>query len=154
MKFICADEKQLGQVSAHLLGLIQNASTAGATVVLLSGDLGSGKTTFTKNFAQHIGITDSVHSPTFIMQKRFDITSLNIKKISGVPFHNLYHFDMYRIEDITELQPLHFEETVADPNSIVFIEWPEKISQFDFSGAIRVNFSHIDPHTRAVEILV
>ena len=84
--------------------------------VLLSGDLGAGKTVFTKGIAKGLGITEDVISPTF-----------NILKEYGDG--KLYHFDMYRIEDKEELENLGFEEYFSK-DGICVVEWNkmEKLS--------------------------
>lgn len=81
---------------------------AGDTV-LLDGDLGAGKTVFTKGIAKGLGITDEVISPTFNILKEYG---------DGI----LYHFDMYRIESEEELQNLGFEE-YFDKDGICVVEW-------------------------------
>jgi tRNA threonylcarbamoyladenosine biosynthesis protein TsaE len=154
MKFVCPNENELSRPSEYLLRLIKNTSSRSATVVLLSGDLGSGKTTFTKFFAKYIGVTESVTSPTFIMQRKFDIRQAHIKNSSDQEFTILYHFDLYRVEDGDELGPIGFGDAIRDPQNIVFIEWPERAEKRLPLGGLKLNFSHIDPHTRLVEVLV
>jgi len=88
-----------------------------ALVIALFGDLGAGKTTFTQGFIRGFGIKSRVNSPTFIILKRF--------KISGSEFKNLYHFDLYRIKNIKELEVLGVQEIFDNPRNIILIEWPE-----------------------------
>ncbi|HQC54116.1 MAG TPA: tRNA (adenosine(37)-N6)-threonylcarbamoyltransferase complex ATPase subunit type 1 TsaE [Clostridia bacterium] len=83
----------------------------GGEVVLLNGDLGSGKTTFTQGLAKGLMISQQVVSPTFTIVKEYTGMSLL-----------LYHIDMYRIEDGRELDNLGLEELFSD-DSIVVIEW-------------------------------
>ncbi len=77
--------------------------------VLLEGDLGAGKTVFTKGIAKQLGIVEDVISPTFNILKEYD---------GG----RLYHFDMYRIEDDEELENLGFEEYFGR-DGICVVEW-------------------------------
>lgn len=86
-------------------------------IFCLSGDLGAGKTVFAKSFAGALGITEHVTSPTF--------TILNVYKGDVA----LYHFDMYRIEEIEELYNIGFEEYFYG-NGICLVEWPENVSAF------------------------
>ncbi len=83
----------------------------GGEIILLNGDLGAGKTTFTKGLAKALGINDVVTSPTFTFMKQY---------LSGrIP---LYHFDMYRVEEEDELYELGLSEYLY-LNGICVIEW-------------------------------
>jgi len=83
----------------------------GGEVVLLNGDLGAGKTTFTKGVAKALGIKETVTSPTFTIMKEYDG---NLK---------LRHFDMYRIENPDESEELGLRELLYDPEAVCIIEW-------------------------------
>ena len=86
------------------------ASLQGGDVVLLSGELGSGKTTFTKGIALALGITEPVTSPTFTIIKEYEGRELD-----------LYHMDMYRLSgDLTELG---LEDYLGNEKGICVIEW-------------------------------
>lgn len=78
---------------------------------MLSGELGAGKTTFTKGLAEALGIKKTVLSPTFTIIKEYEGGRLR-----------LYHLDMYRLENIAELEELGVEDCF-DGKSIVVIEW-------------------------------
>lgn len=85
-------------------------------IVALSGNLGSGKTTFTKGIGEGLGVKDSrrINSPTFVL----------IKEYSGkIP---LYHLDLYRLDDLREIENLAIEEYIYG-NGVTVIEWAEKI---------------------------
>jgi len=84
-------------------------------IYTLSGDLGAGKTLFAQGFAAGIGISAHVVSPTFAI--------LNIHEDGRLP---LYHFDMYRIEDVAELLNIGFDEYIYG-EGVCLIEWPEMI---------------------------
>jgi len=84
-------------------------------VFLLSGDLGTGKTVFAQGFAEGLGITDIVNSPTF--------TIMQIYEEGRLP---LYHFDVYRIGDSSEMDELGYEEYFYG-NGVTLIEWPQMI---------------------------
>ncbi len=84
---------------------------------LLSGDLGTGKTVFAKGFAEGLGVTDCVNSPTFTIMQTYE---------SGrIPF---YHFDVYRISDCSEMYELGYEEYFFG-NGVCLVEWAELISE-------------------------
>lgn len=93
----------------------------GATLVTLSGELGAGKTAFTKAVARALGVTDIVNSPTFVLEKIYALSD-------GRPFKRLIHIDAYRLEKGRDLVPLGFEELVQDPQNLILLEWPEKIA--------------------------
>lgn len=86
-------------------------------ILALSGDLGVGKTVFTKGFAAGLGITDPVSSPTF--------TILQIYEGGRLP---LYHFDVYRIEDPEEMEEVGLDEYLFG-QGVCLIEWAEKIAE-------------------------
>lgn len=83
-------------------------------IILLDGDLGAGKTTWTKAFAKALGIKATVNSPTFTIMKEYKLPD-------GTPFH---HIDAYRLEGIS--QDLGFEEQFED--GITVIEWSDFIA--------------------------
>jgi len=86
----------------------------GGEVVLLSGSLGSGKTSFTKGIALGLGINENVTSPSFPIMNEY------IGKI------RLYHFDFYRIDDKLEIEDL-LEDYIYKIEGVTVIEWGEKI---------------------------
>ena len=86
-------------------------------VYCLSGDLGVGKTVFTKGFAAGLGIQEPVSSPTF--------TIVQIYEEGRLP---LYHFDVYRIEDIEEMEEIGYEDCFYG-EGVCLIEWAELIKE-------------------------
>ena len=92
---------------------------SGATLVTLSGDLGAGKTTFTQAVARALGVMDRVTSPTFVLQKSYNLENTAFKK--------LVHIDAYRLESGKDLVPLTFADTLADASTLVMLEWPEMV---------------------------
>ncbi len=90
-----------------------------ATLITLSGELGAGKTAFTKELARALGATDEVTSPTFVLLKEYGIQNEH--------FTTLIHSDAYRLQDEKEIQTLLLEEYVKNPKNIIVIEWPERV---------------------------
>ena len=86
-------------------------------VYALDGDLGVGKTVFTKGFAQGIGIRRPVSSPTF--------TILQVYEEGRIP---LYHFDVYRIGDPEEMEEIGFDEYLFG-QGVCLIEWAERVRE-------------------------
>jgi len=94
---------------------------SGATLISLSGELGAGKTAFTKAAAKILGVEELVNSPTFVLEKIYKFESPNSK------FKRLVHIDAYRLESGGDLAPLGFDELMLDAGNLIFIEWPEKV---------------------------
>ena len=98
----------------------------GGMVVTLTGDLGAGKTVFTKGLAAGLGITELVNSPTF--------TILQIYEGGRYPF---YHFDVYRIGDISEMEEIGYEDYFFG-EGVCLIEWASLIEELLPERAIRI----------------
>lgn len=100
-------------------------------VILLSGDLGAGKTTFVKGVGKYLKVKEEINSPTFNILKCY---------FSGII--PLYHIDAYRLEDVNpENKNIGLEE-VIDGDGICLIEWPLFIKEFiDFSYSLNIEIS-------------
>ena len=85
-------------------------------IYCLEGELGTGKTVFAKGFAKGLGIEEIVDSPTFTIVKEYQGRE------------KLYHFDVYRIEDVEELQEIGFSEMISG-DAICLIEWASQIEE-------------------------
>jgi len=88
----------------------------GGDVICMTGDLGAGKTTFTQAFAKGLDVEDYVTSPTFTLIHEYD---------GRVP---LYHFDVYRINHVSEMEDLGYEEYFYG-NGVCVIEWASLIEE-------------------------
>ncbi len=120
-----------------------------ATVLALSGELGTGKTTFTKALAKELGITEHITSPTFVIQKSYKV-SQTAKQ--GFAVERLVHIDAYRLEGADDMKTLDFANTLAAAGTLVVIEWAENIVSALPNSTININFKHIDETTRKVVI--
>lgn len=117
-------------------------------VIVLKGDLGAGKTQFTKGAASYLGI-DDVTSPTFVVYYEYDLVECG-------SFKKFYHFDLYNIQNEEEFKHLGIEEILKE-KAIICIEWGEKLGdQFELfkNNAIMelVEIEHVDEHTRKISI--
>ena len=108
------------------------SSLNGGEIVTLTGDLGAGKTTFTKSLALALGVKDDVTSPTFTLMNQYQ--GLKLK---------LYHFDMYRIEDITEILETGLTEYFGNSDAVCVIEWPQNISALLPKNLISINIEKL-----------
>jgi tRNA threonylcarbamoyladenosine biosynthesis protein TsaE len=137
---------EMGQVAKKLLNLFTaSKSVDQATVVAISGDLGAGKTTFVQHLAKEMGIIEAVTSPTFTIMKLYPV---------GAPqsFQQLIHMDAYRIDSLDELRPLHLSEIFTQTNSLVCIEWAEKIKDFLPVNTIYLSFETLSEDSRVITI--
>lgn len=107
----------------------------GATVVALSGDLGAGKTTFVQAAASALGVREAVQSPTFVIMQVYDIAA------SGSGFARLVHIDAYRLASAHEIEVLGWRELVADPENLIFLEWPEHVAEAVPAAAQKVTLA-------------
>lgn len=111
-------------------------------VISLVGDLGAGKTTFTKGFALGLGIDENITSPTF--------TILNEYKGEN----NLYHFDMYRLSSKEEADELGFEEyfDLSKLDGITVVEWAENVKGLLPNLHTEIEIRKVDDETREIII--
>ncbi|QQG43549.1 MAG: tRNA (adenosine(37)-N6)-threonylcarbamoyltransferase complex ATPase subunit type 1 TsaE [Candidatus Daviesbacteria bacterium] len=112
-------------------------------VIALTGSLGAGKTTFTQGFAKGLGITEKVASPTFMLIRQHPIPKLE---------KNLYHIDLYRLEDPIDIKSLGIEEIINNPENLSLIEWAEKIKDQLPQNTIFVNIKIIAGEKRVIEV--
>ncbi len=116
-----------------------------ATVVGLYGDLGAGKTFFTQSVAETLGVTENLVSPTFVIEKIYELTNQK--------FSHLIHIDAYRIESSSELLSLGWQKIISDPKNLILIEWPERVEDI-MPSHIKVKIKHLASETaREVEVV-
>ena len=130
------DVTELAPVVDEVLVKLQCQDGGVATVLALHGDLGAGKTTFTQTVAKTLGVQETVTSPTFVIMKGYETTSER--------FEQLVHIDAYRIEEEDEMRPLHFKELLGQPNTLICIEWAEKITNLLPDTTQHLTFSITD----------
>lgn len=113
-------------------------------VVLLIGDLGTGKTTFVQGIAKGLGIRDRILSPTFVL--------VRIHGVDSKKFNTLNHIDLYRIDEPQDIKKLGIEEFMSSENSVTIIEWADKLLDFKPGKGYKINFKHLGEDQR--EILI
>lgn len=112
-------------------------------VVVLTGTLGSGKTTFLKGAARGLGIHAPIVSPTFVLRKRYPVRRGAIRGFN--------HLDAYRLGSADELRGLLDDEVAAAPNEVWFIEWGEKLLGVVPPGSVALRFTVLGPSSRRIE---
>ncbi|MEK7643946.1 MAG: tRNA (adenosine(37)-N6)-threonylcarbamoyltransferase complex ATPase subunit type 1 TsaE [Patescibacteria group bacterium] len=135
------------------------ATLTGGEVVLLSGELGAGKTTLVKGMAEFFGISEGeITSPTFTLLNIHEITGYSDEadekksspngKITG-----LAHIDTYRLKNEKELLEIGAEDYLGDPSCLTIIEWPEKINNLLKGKKLRrIILKHLDEETREISM--
>ncbi|RJQ25623.1 tRNA (adenosine(37)-N6)-threonylcarbamoyltransferase complex ATPase subunit type 1 TsaE [Candidatus Parcubacteria bacterium] len=118
-------------------------------IIFLYGELGAGKTTFVKGIAKGLGIKERIISPTFVIIRKHKISNIKYQ-ISNIKY--FYHIDLYRIEDENNVKSLGLEDLLRDKDSILVIEWPEKISSKSIVPAWEIKFEYIDGNKRRIII--
>ena len=109
--------ESFGPGDTYSLGQRLGREAKKGDIFCLNGDLGVGKTVFTQGFAAGLGITEPVNSPTFTILQQYDEGRLP-----------LYHFDVYRIGDVSEMDEVGYEDCFYG-DGVTLIEWPERIEE-------------------------
>ena len=107
-------------------------TTLKGNVLGLIGDLGTGKTVFTQGLAKELGVKEIVKSPTFVLMKVYDTNHKVIKK--------LVHVDAYRLTNAQELIDIGLTEYLNKKDTLVVIEWADKVKDFLPKETIMINF--------------
>lgn len=107
-------------------------------VLTLSGDLGTGKTTLVRAICRGYGVTEDVTSPTFALVHEYH-----------APRSPVYHLDLYRLRDASELAQLGWDEIVS-ARALIIVEWPERAGGDVPAGAVPITLAHLeaDPDRR------
>lgn len=123
-----------------------------AKIFALVGDLGAGKTTFSKTFLKELGVKQHIQSPTFSIMNSYDLSELIVFENMELDFKKVFHMDVYRIEDIKELEVLHIDEIFENKEHIILIEWADKIKAHIPNNATWIYFEHADVDSRKIRI--
>lgn len=133
------ETKKLGQkFASHLKG---------GDILLLSGNLGAGKTVFVKGLTLGLGIKKNIRSPSFNLMKIYRIKKKELK------MKNLIHLDCYRLHNSQEVVDIGLLDYLNKKETLVVIEWPEKISRLlkKFKTK-KIKFNRLDENSRKIEI--
>jgi tRNA threonylcarbamoyladenosine biosynthesis protein TsaE len=130
-----ADRVTEGPEATEAAGAELAASLRPGDVVLVSGELGAGKTTFVRGAARALGVTDPVVSPTFTIGRRYR---------GRAP---VSHLDLYRLDDLDHEDPALLADYLT-PDAIAFVEWPERGP--DLPATHRVHLEHAGGDRRRI----
>lgn len=132
-----SSEEETKKIAAGLAKKVTGGTIA------LSGELGTGKTTFVQGFAKGLGIKEKIISPTFLLIRQHQIPKTN---------RILYHIDLFRLEKTPEIKELGLEEIWSNPKNIVLIEWAEKIKKILSKKVTKINIEKLEDDKRLITI--
>ena len=136
MTVITRSAKETEEFAYQLAGQIK-----AGTVLAFFGDLGTGKTTFTKGLARGLGVSDPVTSPTYTIVNEYQAESAE-----------LIHFDMYRLKDARELFEIGWEDYLSR-GAVIAMEWSENVEDALGPDVLRVYMEKIGDCERKIEIV-
>ena len=122
-----------GSFTTLLHSNVVNHGRRRATIMALTGELGSGKTTFVRGLAKGLGIRSPIVSPTYVFVRSY-------------PFgqnQTFYHLDLYRIDDSNRdqiLESIEFQDFINDLHNVVVVEWAERLKGIKNLGFRNINF--------------
>lgn len=110
-----------------------NDNLSSAAVLALHGELGAGKTAFVQELGKLLGVKETITSPTFVIMKRY--------QTAHDSFKNLVHIDAYRLDSVDEMRVLGFKPLLGEKDTIICIEWAERIAELMPEDALHLRFS-------------
>lgn len=122
---ICKNENETREFAKNLASILKKGD-----VIVLSGELGAGKTKFVEGILEHFNLQDEISSPTFTIVNEYRNDEINI-----------YHFDLYRLSDIYEFENIGGEEYFN--KGICIFEWGELIEDILPNDYIKIKFERI-----------
>ena len=117
------------------------------TILLLNGELGSGKTQFVRFLGDHLNVLDSISSPTFLILNIYE-SDKNFK---------IYHFDFYRVNSIEELEQIGFFEILNQRKGLIIVEWANRYKDLflnETNRTIDIYFNFIKDNINQREISI
>jgi tRNA threonylcarbamoyladenosine biosynthesis protein TsaE len=132
--FVCAQKKRRGE---------------GALVIDLIGDLGAGKTNFTKGIARGLGVKELITSPTFVIQKKYEITG---EAAWEAGYRNFFHVDAYRLRGQKDAEAIGLSSIILNPSNIIVVEWGKNTGGVIQKCAIAVKLEISGKKSREITI--
>ncbi len=137
-KFITNSAGETCQLAKEILKKYKNHH-----IFLLEGELGSGKTTFVQGIAKELGISGKIQSPTFVLEKRYNIKH----KI----YNQLIHIDLYRLKT-SDWTVRDLAEIFSNKDSLVIVEWSDRLGKYKPNKYLNIAFKYIDKNLRKIKI--
>ncbi len=131
--------------ASFVLGKKLGSQLSGGEFLALTGDLGSGKTTFLQGLAQGLGVLTKVNSRTFNILKIY-------KTKKGATVKNFCHIDAYRLNSARELENLGFNELLEQKDLVIALEWADKVKSILPQRRINIAIKHKTNQTREIKI--
>ena len=142
MKWTIEHEGELEQVVKYVCEHVLTEKSVGAKTLGLYGNLGAGKTTFTKKLVKALGGKDSVTSPTFILERDYAV-------VNDTGITTLAHIDAYRFEEEGEASVLRMNDRLGDVGILYVVEWPEKMGKY-MPAHTKLFFEHTGDDARTI----
>ena len=120
------------------------AKLRGGEIIGLYGDLGAGKTVFTRGVCAGLGYEKKVQSPTFVLLKTYPLENKQIKQIC--------HIDAYRINSFKDLEAIGAEDYLENKNTVTLIEWAGKLDLEEYSNLIKVKLEILEEEKRRLKL--
>jgi tRNA threonylcarbamoyladenosine biosynthesis protein TsaE len=138
--------KETAEVGEKIGSVLRESKSPGGegNIFCLYGQLGSGKTTFVQGLAKGLGIEHRLLSPTFIIVRRYSI---------GKTFQYLYHIDLYRIDEQKGLEGLGLSEILSEQQSVVVIEWAEKLGDLLPKRRTDITFFRVSDNSHSIRVV-
>lgn len=149
MEYFSDGESDTKNAAQDILKDVVFNNPKGPVFVGLVGDLGAGKTTFMKGVADFFDIKETISSPTFVIQKIYEIPEEN-RESKRHSFKKLIHMDMYRLENEEDLKSVDWEFYKNSEDNILFVEWPNQIWQNRPEKMIEIKIEHIEGDKRKI----
>ena len=124
----------------HTIGFYLGLTAQAGDLILMTGELGAGKTTMTQGIAEGLGVPERPRSPTFVMATEY---------MGRLP---LYHIDLYRVEQAPELNELGVDEYVSG-QGVTIIEWADRVPEIFVSECLWVSLDAINEETRSITLV-
>jgi tRNA threonylcarbamoyladenosine biosynthesis protein TsaE len=143
-KFISEDLKDTKQFAKNFVDNLKQDEN----LILLQGDLGAGKTTFSQAVLEYLGAEGPFTSPTFVIIKDYEVDFQNKNKVK---FKKVYHLDCYRINE-ESLNDLNWNDIIENKESLILLEWPEKIEKALPEKYVKINFKVLGESERKIKV--
>lgn len=162
MKYVSKKLTDTQKFASEVMAKLENEYEGGdqSLLICLFGNLGAGKTAWVSACAEYLGVKEHVTSPTFVILKNYDLPAkvFSEKKFRRVnpknilAFKRMVHIDAYRLESAKELLNLGWDEILKEKGNIIFLEWPEKVSEILPQTSAKIYLNHLGETQREIKI--